>query len=1349
MDNSSTNTKLPTTDYPYVTMSTTTPEIIPTNIKDVGTEIAERLATENNNVGETRVDLEPNMDVIVSFQIDVGSQENASDVHVQKHVEEDMAQVVEDHDDLQVVKKSDVDFVQQLEQKSKNEVRETKGPSVTGQLTQLSEYGSALSTSVTNSISDGYQLLRKNTVDRLPAELRSVKQLKKSTNAIVRKTLQIQMDDDSDEEEEEVEPIDEEPRPTSTAIPPNVDLQLDETNAPKKDSKRERKSVKVYANDRNKNRQCRRRWPSNYIKTTKYRWWSFIPQNLFEQFRRIYNIYFLITIVLQCIPAVSPVVPTSSILPFCIIIILTALKDLYEDILRFRADRAANGKLCYVLRDGELQRIASKDLEVGDIVRVDRDDTLCADVVCLSTHREDGACYIDTAQLDGETSLKTRRSVKATHHMGNDPLQYKALRAKFTIEAPSANLDKFNGRLSSKMKGVEGKQISSLDMNNLLLRGCTLRNTKYAYGVVIYVGEDTKLFKNLKITVAKFSHLDKRLNYLTILMIVVQQIVCWFFTGVSIWYYTSYVLVNPYIKPIFTSSNGQVQNIPTTIVLNYMTYFSLSGMLLPMGLFLSLEFIKTAQSKYIERDKGMKYGDVSMQVKTSQLNQGLSQLDIIFSDKTGTLTCNEMHFAKAWINGTYYDEMKYPKSIMTYMIKHVQNFSLMRTENRNEHPHWYLCQEFLMCLLLNHSIIPELDEKTNEIVYDGLSSDEIALLSAARNNGFKLLQRTNAGLLVDIHGNQMFVEILAQLDFTSDRKRMTVAVKIPQISDNILVYCKGADTVMVKLLKEKRLSGSLRKSFKKSKSMVYSDVQNALDQLGNEGLRTLIMCKKEVPHDEFMAWLELYNEANSLVGGRDAAVAKVALELERDFEVLGCTAIEDRLQEEVPQSVQYLLDAGLQVWMLTGDKTETAINIAYAANVLRKDKTIEIRLRDPKSLRHFEKKLQVALEFVARANNMQDDLDFALIIDSKAIKYSLMPVHEKDFLKIISVCKSAICCRCTPKQKAAIVKLIESSQKKRSLAIGDGVNDVAMIQAATIGVGIMGREGSQAARASDYAIPRFRHLVRLIAVHGRYSYIRNSDYLHLSFYKNNALVFLQLIFNFFDAFSGGVIFDSWTITMYNTVFAQIPPIYTGIFERDLKPKTILKHPELYSQLKNDALFNMKTFTLWNIIPLVHCIITYFGIYFATWSGNGILGVKVNDLNVDGTVMTTVILVVYLLRHALETKYFTWLTHVVFWFCFITYIIWCVLYNLIPQLPTIFVPDTYSYYWIFFMSLSSLKSLLIQPLLIVACLLPDITFKFIKRHLNPDSWEYILLQEKGYRPSLQEITTQEIAEKENV
>lgn len=411
---------------------------------------------------DTRVELEPDLDIIVSFQV-----ESQRDVQIQEHIEEEMNHVVEEHEDLQVIKKKDVAYVEKLEKKPKQEAT-------------LTEYGSTLSTSFTSTLNDGYNIVRRNTFDKLPPELRSIKRFRKSTNAIVRKTLQIQMDDEDEEEEEEKEEEIKHGNPTEGTE--NIELKQleskdsnypteqdnDKPSTTKQGSKKKR-TERIYINDRAKNKQVRRRWPNNYIRTTKYRWWSFIPQNLFEQFRRIHNIYFLLTIIVQTIPEVSPTIPTSSILPFCIIIILTALKDLYEDLLRYRADRIANNKPCYVLRDGVLQRIPSKDLEVGDIVRVDRDDALCADVVCLSTAREDGACYIDTAQLDGETSLKTRRSVKSTHHMGNDPLQYKAVRGKLTVEAPSANLDRFNGRLSLHMKNEE-KHVNSLDMNNLLLR---------------------------------------------------------------------------------------------------------------------------------------------------------------------------------------------------------------------------------------------------------------------------------------------------------------------------------------------------------------------------------------------------------------------------------------------------------------------------------------------------------------------------------------------------------------------------------------------------------------------------------------------------------------------------------------------------------------------------------------------------------------------------------------------------------------------------------------------------------------------------------------------------------------
>jgi len=424
-----------------------------------------------------------------------------------------------------------------------------------------------------------------------------------------------------------------------------------------------------------------------------------------------------------------------------------------------------------------------------------------------------------------------------------------------------------------------------------------------------------------------------------------------------------------------------------------------------------------------------------------------------------------------------------------------------------------------------------------------------------------------------------------------------------------------------------------------------------------------------------------------------------------------------------------LLDAGLQVWMLTGDKTETAINIAYAAGVLQKNETIEIRIRDVKSQRHFEKKMQHAIRFLEEYSTRSDRISFALVIDYRAIRYALLPQNQHLFIRIVSQCKSALCCRCTPKQKAAIVRLVETSQNKRSCAVGDGVNDVAMIQAANIGVGIMGREGSQAARASDYAVPRFKHLVRLLAVHGRYSYIRNSDYLHTSFYKNNALVFIQLLFNFYTGFTGGVMYDSWTITMYNTIFAQVPPLLSGIFEKDLTPEAIMAHPELYPQLKNDALFNVKTFTLWNLIPMVHATIIFFGAFVANSMNNdSILGIMVDDVNSSGTIVMTCMLSVYLLRHMLETKYWTVITAVVFTICYVTYFIWGTLYNIIPHFPSWIVTDTYSYYWAFFASLGSWKAFLIHPVMITMCLLPDLVIKYLKRHYNPDLWEQVLMSD---------------------
>jgi phospholipid-transporting ATPase len=519
---------------------------------------------------------------------------------------------------------------------------------------------------------------------------------------------------------------------------------------------------------------------------------------------------------------------------------------------------------------------------------------------------------------------------------------------------------------------------------------------------------------------SKFSLLDRRMNVLLVFLLFAQQVVCGLFALFAALFNNDWALSSFYLLPL----NTQLAN-ADFVARTWITFFILLNLVIPMSLFVSLEFIKIFQAKLMEADLQMsEMRDdhwVHMIAKTSNLNQELSQLDMIFSDKTGTLTCNKMEFKKAWVNGVVYNEEKISGSMLVFLREHAHE------QEKSIEQHKFMLKEFCMCILLNNAVVPEIvDTRTGERSYSGPSADEVALLKCIRVNGFHLLERTNKGVLVEVLGKRQFYEILASLEFSSERKRSSVIVRDPQ--GQIMLYTKGADTIMFPRAANRH---------------IIEPMSEALIQFSTEGLRTLVMGCKQLSEQEYSEWAVRYQEASESLVNRRYLVGTVSNELERQLLLVGCTGIEDKLQENVPESIDFLLKAGFQVWVLTGDKTETAINIAYSANVLHKE-NVELRITDPINKRHCQEKFEIARQVIVK--NAKKNVEYALIIDTKALKHALTPELEALFIGIVKQCKSAVCCRCTPLQKAKVTRLVERRLKKKALAIGDGVNDVSMIQ---------------------------------------------------------------------------------------------------------------------------------------------------------------------------------------------------------------------------------------------------------------------------------------------------------------
>ncbi|KIO29101.1 hypothetical protein M407DRAFT_228764 [Tulasnella calospora MUT 4182] len=487
-------------------------------------------------------------------------------------------------------------------------------------------------------------------------------------------------------------------------------------------------------------------------------------------------------------------------------------------------------------------------------------------------------------------------------------------------------------------------------------------------------------------------------------------------------------------------------------------------------------------------------------------------------------------------------------------------------------------KEFLTLLAVCHTVIPEV--KGEKIVYQASSPDEAALVSGAELLGFRFhltdrfQTRKPKSVFVEVGGTTQEFEILNVCEFNSTRKRMSTIVRGPD--GKIKLYCKGADTVIFERL---------------GPSQTYVDATMVhLEDYATEGLRTLCIAMRDIPEAEYQEWAAIYDQAAATINGRGEALDQAAELIEKDMFLLGATAIEDKLQEGVPDAIHTLQMAGIKVWVLTGDRQETAINIGLSCRLISESMNLVIVNEETaQTTKDFISKRLVAIKN-QRKTGEQEDL--ALIIDGKSLTFALEKDISKTFLELAMLCKAVVCCRVSPLQKALVVKLVKKNTKSILLAIGDGANDVSMIQAAHIGVGISGVEGLQAARSADVAISQFRYLKKLLLVHGAWSYQRLSKLILYSFYKNIVLYMTQFWYSFFNNFSGQIANESWTLSFYNVLFTVLPPLVLGIFDQFVSARILDRYPQLYMLGQKNAFFTRTAFWMWVVNALYHSLILF-------------------------------------------------------------------------------------------------------------------------------------------------------------
>uniref|UniRef100_A0A1J3E185 Phospholipid-transporting ATPase n=2 Tax=Noccaea caerulescens TaxID=107243 RepID=A0A1J3E185_NOCCA len=1104
----------------------------------------------------------------------------------------------------------------------------------------------------------------------------------------------------------------------------------------------------VYCNEPDSPESDSRNYSDNYVRTTKYTLATFLPKSLFEQFRRVANFYFLVTGVLSFTP-LAPYTASSAIVPLLFVIGATMVKEGVEDWRRKKQDIEVNNRKVKVHRgDGSFDSKEWKTLSIGDIVKVEKNEFFPADLVLLSSSYEDAICYVETMNLDGETNLKVKQGLEVTSSL-REEFSFKGFEAFVKCEDPNANLYSFVGTM--ELKGAK----YPLSPQQLLLRDSKLRNTDFIFGAVIFTGHDTKVIQNSTDPPSKRSMIEKKMDKIIYLMFF--MVVSMAFVGSVIFGVTTRddfkngVMKRWYLRPDSSNIFFDPKRAPVASFYHFLTAVMLYSYFIPISLYVSIEIVKVLQSIFINQDIHMYYeeADKPARARTSNLNEELGQVDTILSDKTGTLTCNSMEFIKCSVAGTAYgrgvtevemtmgrrkgstlvfqgnesDDMEYSKeAIAEKTTVKGFNFRDERVMNGNwvTETHADVIQKFFRLLAVCHTVIPEVDEDTEKISYEAESPDEAAFVIAARELGFEFFYRTQTTISVReldlVTGKRVerLYKVLNVLEFNSTRKRMSVIVQ--DEDGKLLLLCKGADNVMFE-----RLSKNGRE--------FEEETRDHVNEYADAGLRTLILAYRELDENEYKVFNESIIEAKSSVSAdRESLIEEVTEKVEKDLILLGATAVEDKLQNGVPDCIDKLAQAGIKIWVLTGDKMETAINIGFSCSLLRQDmKQIIINLETPE-IHLLEKtgekdaivkasKENVMLQIIngkAQLKYSGGNSDaFALIIDGKSLAYALDDDIKHIFLELAVGCASVICCRSSPKQKALVTRLVKSGNGKTTLAIGDGANDVGMLQEADIGIGISGVEGMQAVMSSDIAIAQFRYLERLLLVHGHWCYRRISTMICYFFYKNITFGFTLFLYEAYTTFSSTPAYNDWFLSLYNVFFSSLPVIALGVFDQDVSARFCLKFPLLYQEGVQNVLFSWRRILGWMFNGFYSAVIIFYlcksSLQSQAFNNEG----KTAGREILGGTMYTCIVWVVNLQMALAISYFTLIQHIVIWG---SIIVWYFFITVYGEIPTRISTNAYR---VFVEALApSLAYWVITLFVVVTTLMPYFIYSAIQMRFFP-------------------------------
>ncbi|XP_032827206.1 putative phospholipid-transporting ATPase IIB isoform X3 [Petromyzon marinus] len=902
------------------------------------------------------------------------------------------------------------------------------------------------------------------------------------------------------------------------------------------------------------------KYPRNAIKNQKYNVFTFVPGVLYQQFKFFLNLYFLVVACSQFVPELKIGYLYTYWAPLGFVLAVTMFREALDELRRFQRDKEMNSQLYSKLTIRGVAKVKSSDIQVGDLIIVEKNQRVPADMIFLRTSEKSGSCFIRTDQLDGETDWKLKLGVTCTQRLPA-VADLVTISAHVYAEKPQLDIHSFTGTFTRE------------DVNPTISESLSIENTLWAstvvasgtvVGVVIYTGKETRSVMNTSHPKNKVGLLDLELNRLTkvlflaVLVLSVVMVALKGFDGPWYRYLARFVLLFSYIIPISLRVN------------------------LDMG--------KAAYGWMIMRDDNIP-GTV---VRTSTIPEELGRIVYLLTDKTGTLTQNEMVFKRLHLGTVSYGTDSMDEIQSHLFSSYTQAPSgpapgaapksggagapkVRRTVVSRVH-------EAVKAVALCHNVTPvyerhgtaggaapaepedaeaDQDLSDDNRAYQASSPDEVALVSWTESVGLTLVSRDLASMQLRTPGGHVLTfTILQVFPFTSESKRMGIILR-DESTGEIVFYMKGADVVMANIVQ-------------------YNDwLDEECGNMAREGLRTLVVAKKTLTEEQYQDFESRYSQAKLSVHDRSLKLTAVIESLERGMELLCLTGVEDQLQLDVRPTLEMLRNAGMKIWMLTGDKLETATCIAKSSRLVS-------RTQDIHTFRNVSNRGEAHLEL----NAFRRKHDCALVISGDSLEVCLR-FYEHEFMELACQCPAVVCCRCSPTQKAEIVRLLKTHTGKRTCAIGDGGNDVSMIQAADCGIGIEGKEGKQASLAADFSVTQFKHIGRLLMVHGRNSYKRSAALSQFVIHRGLIISTMQAVFSSVFYFASVALYQGFLMVGYATVYTMFP-VFSLVLDQDVKPETALLYPELYKDLTKGRALSFKTFFIWVLISIYQGGIIMYG-----------------------------------------------------------------------------------------------------------------------------------------------------------